>query len=65
MWGTLADRLLLPLEHLEVQGLAIFERESPYACPWLSLARSGKLSPCDLKSLAGNSMHLSVVGGVL
>lgn len=58
-------RLALPLEHLEVQGWNVFSAgtgNDRYRSPLHSKFRS--LSASSLRSLAGNAMHVRVVGTV-
>eukprot|EP00959_Pyramimonas_sp_CCMP1952_P019346 408996-Pyramimonas_sp.AAC.1 len=55
-------RVMIPLEHLLVQGIPVIGDDFPHRCPFIDLIRAKALSHDDVKSLAGNCMHIGVVG---
>ena len=55
LWNTKAQRLALPTEHLEMQGIAVHvPAEFPFKCPWHAIMPA--LSDAVLKKVAGNAM---------
>ena len=64
LWSFRLRRVALPLEHLELQGWAMFDSSSgPQSCQCIGAFR--QLSDQKLRQLAGNGMHLAVIGSVL
>ena len=63
IWSMIHQRLLIPAEHLGVQGIDAF---SP-TCNWAvaRMASQGSLTPCQVKSLAGNSFNLAAMTSVV
>jgi hypothetical protein len=67
LWSLAHERLLLPCEHLAVQGVPIFlpgrEPSERFSVETLSL--NGELNDESIRKLAGNGMALSAVGNVI
>ena len=66
VWSMTHNRMLIPLEHLCVQGIPVFTpfRGQRYAVERMGLAGT-MLRGQHIVHLAGNGMHLSAVGSVL
>lgn len=67
LWDMKLNRLMLPIEHLVVMGLPIFDegREDNDRFSVELLALDGTLSSAEIKHFAGNGMHHAAVGLVL
>ena len=66
LWSMVEGRVLLPIEHLGVQGLDCFNNcPSLPECPVVRLALSGALTPREVMHLAGNSFNIAAVTSVL
>ena len=64
MFNFARQRSLLPEEALEVMGFPMWPTEGlPYVTPWRDAIDD--LSPCAIRSLAGNGMHAAVLAHVL
>ena len=59
LWSVNKRRLLHPLEYLELQGLNIWDNDE-FQCEFASALR--QLSERQVRQMAGNAMHLRVVG---
>ena len=61
------DRIATGKEHLFAVGECVFPElvDTDYECLFLSLLRSGVLTNANLKSLAGNSFHLPLIGAIM
>ena len=78
-WGSHAHRLLMPAETLEVQGIGPIYRHSMYdeseehnalsngmfRTPFYDAVARGDFTDSALRSMAGNTMCLSVIGAAL
>eukprot|EP00971_Amphidinium_carterae_P352504 6492625-Amphidinium_carterae.1 len=64
LWSQAAERILLPLEHLQVQGIpALAELSDAVQFPsWIQSLHDGRVSTTSdaLVSMAGNSIHSAV-----
>ena len=74
VYNSQKKRPLTALAHFEVQGNAVFSESTATTCSFRSLLdlptaddlppkrkRGDKLSETDVKSIAGNSMHVAAV----
>lgn len=67
LWSMTASRLLLPCEHLLVQGVPLLQEGRAWQNRFAveKLCMNGKLTGQDLTLLAGNGMNLSAIGSVI
>ena len=66
LWSMVAERLLLPIERLSVQGIGVFDHRlwhERYSIEQLALSQ--RISPSALQRLQGNGMHQAAIGSVL
>jgi hypothetical protein len=65
VWGLRGRRLLVPLEHLAVNGVPVYvtlEHESVMAVP---LEYLQEMSHGSVKSVAGNMMSIPTIGSII
>ena len=62
LWSSVLRRLLIPLEHIEIQGYPVygFGEENYFAADELR-----HLTAVEIKSLSGNGIHSGCAGSVL
>ena len=49
-----------------MRGINVYpEVVDAFPCPWVGLLRSSGLSDAEVKSLAGNGMHIPTIGSLL
>jgi hypothetical protein len=65
IWSARKARIMLGLEHLVAQGVPAFDhlscdKECPFPCPFKDILPQMKSS--SLKHLAGNAIHIAVIG---
>ena len=60
LYNLKRKRVLIPMEHFIVNGLPVFSHHSPVPLSWVE-----SLSGDEVRGLAGNMMHVAVVGSLL
>eukprot|EP00969_Alexandrium_andersonii_P036593 1603909-Alexandrium_andersonii.AAC.1 len=63
LWSFAQKRLVLPLEHLEMQGYPVLQPAHGYTTHWAATIK--EMSPTVVKSMAGNGMRASSIASVI
>ena len=64
-WSLKYDREMIPAERLEAMGLACILPEQTVGCKTVCGDIISALKPAQVKSMAGNAMHVAAIGVVL